>query len=56
MTVQDVRPVAPSESPAQGMAAVKFLTATGLFKGQSSAFFAAATGLAQAADAAVRGI
>ncbi|HEY4830542.1 MAG TPA: hypothetical protein VIH85_27495 [Solirubrobacteraceae bacterium] len=40
---------------AGAMAAVKFLTATGLFKGQSSAFFAAATGLAQAADAAVRG-
>jgi hypothetical protein len=38
------------------MAAVKFLTATGLFKGQSSAFFAAATELAQAADAAVRGL
>ena len=38
------------------MAAVKFLTATGLFKGQSSAFFAAATQLAQAADAAVRGV
>ena len=38
------------------MAAVKFLTSTGLFKGQSSAFFAAATALAQAADAAVRGV
>jgi hypothetical protein len=38
------------------MAAVKFLTGTGLFKGQSSAFFAAATELAQAADAAVRGL
>jgi hypothetical protein len=38
------------------MAAVNFLTATGLFKGQSSAFFAAATELAQAADAAVRGL
>jgi hypothetical protein len=38
------------------MAAVKFLTATGLFKGQSNAFFAAATQLAQAADAAVRGM
>jgi hypothetical protein len=38
------------------MAAVKFLTSTGLFKGQSSAFFAAATSLAQAADAAVRGL
>ena len=38
------------------MAAVKFLTGTGLFTGQSSAFFAAATQLAQAADAAVRGV
>ena len=38
------------------MAAVKFLTSTGLFEGQSSAFFAAATALAKAADAAVRGI
>jgi hypothetical protein len=38
------------------MAAVKFLTSTGLFKGQSSAFFAAATELAKAADAAVRGV
>jgi hypothetical protein len=38
------------------MAAVKFLTGTGLFKGQSAAFFAAATQLAQAADAAVRGV
>ena len=36
------------------MATVKFLTSTGLFKGQSSAFFAAATALAKAADAAVR--
>jgi hypothetical protein len=38
------------------MAAVNFLTSTGLFKGQSNAFFAAATQLAQAADAAVRGL
>jgi hypothetical protein len=38
------------------MAAVKFLTSTGLFRGQSSAFFAAGTELAQAADAAVRGL
>jgi Ferritin-like domain len=38
------------------MAAVKFLTGTGLFKGQSNAFFTAATALAQAADAAVRGV
>jgi hypothetical protein len=36
------------------VAAVKFLTSTGLFKGQSNAFFAAATALARAADAAVR--
>ena len=36
------------------MAAVKFLTSTGLFEGQSHAFFAAATALAKAADAAVR--
>jgi hypothetical protein len=36
------------------MATVKFLTSTGLFEGQSSAFFAAATALAKAADAAVR--
>ncbi len=36
------------------MAAVKFLTSTGLFEGQSSAFFAAVTALAKAADAAVR--
>jgi hypothetical protein len=38
------------------MAAAKFLTGTGLFKGQSNAFFTAATGLAKAADAAVRGV
>ena len=38
------------------MAALTFLTSTGLFKGQSSAFFTAATQLAQAADAAVRGL
>jgi hypothetical protein len=38
------------------VAAVKFLTDTGLFTGQSSAFFAATTQLAQAADAAVRGL
>jgi hypothetical protein len=36
------------------MAAVNFLTSTGLFEGQSSAFFNAVTTLAQAADAAVR--
>ena len=38
------------------VATVRFLTSTGLFKGQSSAFFTAAMGLAQAADAAVRGL
>jgi hypothetical protein len=49
-----IRPTLPANGGA--MAAVKFLTSTGLFKGQSSAFFAAATTLAQAADAAVRGV
>jgi Ferritin-like domain len=49
--------VRPSLSQNGGaMAAVKFLTSTGLFKGQSNAFFAAAMDLAQAADAAVRGM
>jgi hypothetical protein len=49
--------VRPSLSQNGGaMAAVKALTANGLFKGQSSAFFAAATALAQAADAATRGL
>jgi hypothetical protein len=49
--------VRPSLSQNGGaLAAAKFLTSTGLFKGQSSAFFAAATALAQAADAAVRGL
>jgi hypothetical protein len=36
------------------MAVVKFLTAMGLFRGQSPAFFAALTTLAQQADAARR--
>ena len=36
------------------MAAVKFLTSTGLFEGQSSGFFAAVTALAKAADGAQR--
>jgi hypothetical protein len=49
-----IRPTLPQNGGA--MAAVKFLTGTGLFKGQSSAFFTAATELAQAADAAVRGV
>ena len=34
--------------------AVKFLTAMGLFNGQSEAFFTYLTGLATAADAAMR--
>ena len=34
------------------MGAVKFLTETGLFVGQSQSFFAVLTQLAQAADAA----
>jgi hypothetical protein len=37
------------------MAALKALTANGLFRGQSQAFFVFMTGLAQAADAAHRG-
>jgi hypothetical protein len=49
-----VRPTLSQDGGA--MAALKFLTGTGLFKGQSAAFFTAATGLAQAADAAVRGV
>ena len=36
------------------MGALRFLTADGLFRGQSTAFFAFMTGLAQAADAAQR--
>jgi hypothetical protein len=49
-----VRPTLSQDGGA--MAAVKFLTGTGLFKGQSNGFFTAATQLAQAADAAVRGV
>jgi hypothetical protein len=37
------------------MGALKFLTDMGLFIGQTPAFFAYMTGLAQAADAAQRG-
>jgi hypothetical protein len=51
--VSVIRPSSTTNSGA--MAAVTALTATGLFKGQSPAFFTAATALAQAADAAVRG-
>ena len=52
--VSVIRPSSTQNSGA--MAAVKALTATGLFKGQSAAFFNAAMSLAQAADAAVRGV
>jgi hypothetical protein len=38
------------------MGALRFLTAMGLFIGQSQAFFAYMTQLAQEADAATRGI
>lgn len=38
------------------MGALKFLTAMGLFIGQSPAFFSFLTDLAEAADAAVRGM
>jgi len=49
--------VRPSLSQNGGaVATVKFLTSTGLFRGQSSAFFAAAMTLAQAADGAARGL
>ncbi|HEY3776223.1 MAG TPA: ferritin-like domain-containing protein [Solirubrobacteraceae bacterium] len=48
--------VRPTQSQNGGaMAALAFLTSTGLFMGQSAAFFSAAHQLAQAADAAVRG-
>ncbi len=49
-----VRPTNPQNGGA--MAALAFLTSTGLFTGQSQAFFTAAQQLAQAADAAVRGV
>ncbi len=51
----DCSVIRPTRSANGGaMAAVKFLRSTGLFEGQSSAFFAAVTALAKAADAAVR--
>jgi hypothetical protein len=43
-------------STGAAMGALKFLTAMGLFIGQPNAFFSYMTGLAQAADAAQRGI
>ena len=52
----DVSIIRPTlDQNAGAMAAVKGLTADGLFKGQSADFFKAITALAQAADAAQRG-
>src|SRR5207244_1168274 len=44
--------IRPTETKGAATAALKFLTVTGLFVGQSPAFFAFMTQLAQAADAA----
>jgi hypothetical protein len=46
--------VRPTETDGIAMAVVEFLTAMGLFRGQSLAFFATLTTLAQQADAAQR--
>src|SRR5205085_11343866 len=48
--------IRPSETTGAAMGALKFLTDTGLFVGQSPAFFAFMTQLAQAADASHHGI
>jgi Ferritin-like domain len=56
-SLPDCSVVRPSLSKNAGaQAALAFLTSTGLFLGQSGAFFAAAAELAQAADAAGRGL
>ncbi len=47
--------IRPTKTDGVAMGALKFLTDMGLFIGQSSAFFAYMTQLAQDADAAVRG-
>src|SRR5437764_677560 len=47
--------VRPTETKGAAMGAVKFLTDTGLFRGQSAGFFATLTSLAKAADAARAG-
>jgi hypothetical protein len=44
--------IRPTETEGAAMGALKFLTDTGLFRGQSQSFFAFMTQLAQAADAA----
>ncbi len=46
--------VRPTETKGIAMAVVRFLTAMGLFRGQSSTFFGTLTALAQQADAAQR--
>jgi hypothetical protein len=47
--------IRPTETAGAAMGAVNFLTATGLFRGQSPEFFTELQGLAQNADAARRG-
>ena len=47
--------IRPTETAGAALGAVTGLAASGLFNGQSQAFFTAATALAKAADAAVRG-
>jgi hypothetical protein len=47
--------IRPTETEGAAMGAVKFLTADGLFRGQSPAFFRLMTDLAREADAARRG-
>ena len=47
--------IRPTETKGAAMAALHALTANGLFRGQSTAFFATLTALAQAADAARHG-
>jgi len=47
--------IRPTETTGAAMGAVKFLTDTGLFRGQSQEFFNVLTGLARAADAARHG-
>lgn len=48
--------IRPTKTTGAATGAVKFLTAMGLFMGQSPAFFTYLTGLATAADAAMRGV
>jgi len=48
--------IRPTNTTGAATGAVKFLTAMGLFIGQSDAFFTFLTGLATAADAAMRGV